>query len=74
MIEDNDGVEWAIRKADINAILIVSEDEPKEVSEWVGLQEDKTKILKDALEERQKPDPNARPDGRRIMNGRRKGE
>jgi len=74
MIEDDEGVEWAIRKADIEAILVVSEDEPGEVQEWVGLQEDKTKILKDALEERKKEDPNARSDGRRILNGRRKGE
>ena len=37
LIEDEEGVEWVLRKADTEAMLVVSEEEPPEVAEWVQL-------------------------------------
>jgi len=49
-IEDTDGVEWIIRKADTDAILMVTEDEPAEVTEWITLHRESTQYLKEKRE------------------------
>lgn len=51
-IEDNEGVEWIIRKADTDSILMVTSDEPSDVSEWVELHKEQTQYLKSKEEER----------------------
>jgi co-chaperonin GroES (HSP10) len=45
LIEDNDGVDWVLQKADIDAILLVSEEEPLEVTNWIKHVESKNEYV-----------------------------
>jgi len=52
LIEDSEGTEWVIRKADTDCILMVSEEEPAEVGEWLQLAQQKTNFIKKQKEAR----------------------
>ena len=69
LIEDEEGIEWVLRKADPEAMLVVSEEEPPEVAEWVQLHQDVVKKLADVRESRKHAEP-----GERHINVRKEGK
>ena len=54
LIEDDEGVEWVIRKADTEAILAMTEEEPDEINQWITLHKELSDQLKAESEERNK--------------------
>jgi len=60
LIEDEEGIEWVLRKADPEAMLVVSEEEPPEVAEWVQLHQDVVKRLADVRDSRKHREPGER--------------
>jgi len=47
LIEDSKGQDWVIQKADVDAILLVSEEQPAEVDSWLELQSEMRSVSKE---------------------------
>lgn len=48
-VEDNDGVQWVIRKADTKAILLIHDDIPEDVQGWLEHNKDTRELNKEEL-------------------------
>jgi co-chaperonin GroES (HSP10) len=47
LVEDNEGQDWVIQKADTDAILLVSQDQPAEVDSWLSLKQEMKSVKKE---------------------------
>ena len=53
-IVDNDGVEWLLQKADIDSILLSTQEEPEDVKGWLEHNKEKREYVEDILVNKEK--------------------